>query len=249
MATGSASRSSSWRQRATAVCRSRRSERRSSPSTKAVPSLSSPSGARQRDDAVPVREPQAAGVGDAVERLDAGQRAQAEEVEYRGGVERLAAGEAEPDGLRCGLLFVAPTQRRARRPRPQPARRVGERLADGVVALAHAGEAGGEGHVGDREMGRLEQHARRLAALRPRQGQRTGPHFGGDEAVQLAGAVAQTAGQALDPLPVDDAVADQAHGPADDIGPGVPLGRAGRGVGPAAQAGAEAGLFAAAAVA
>ena len=197
----------------------------------------------ERHDAVPVGKPQAARVGGTVERLDAGECAQPEEVEHRGGVEGLAAGEAEPDGLRCGLLLVAPAQRRTRGARPQPTRRVGERLADGVVALAHAGEAGGEGHVGDGEIGRLEQDARRLAALRPCQGERTGAHLGGDEAVQLAGAVAETGGQALDALAVDDAVADQAHGPGDDIGPDVPLGRARRGVGSAAQAGAEAGLL------
>ena len=130
-----------------------------------------------------------------------------------------------------------------RRPRPQPARRVGEGLAHGVVALAHAGEAGGEGDVGDGEVGRLEQDARRLAALGPGQGERAGAHLGGDEAVELAGAVAEPAGQALDALAVDDAVADQPHGAGHDVGPDVPLGRARRGVGPAAQAGPEAGLL------
>jgi hypothetical protein len=181
-------------------------------------------GRSQCDDPVPVREPQAARVGGVVECLDARQRAQAEEVEHRGGVEGLPAGEPEPDGLRGWLALVAPAQRRARRPRPQPARRVCERLAHGVVALAHAGEAGGEGHVGDKEIGRLEQDARRLAALRPGEGERASAHLGRDEAVQLARAVAETAGQSFDALAVDDAVTDQPHGAGDDVGPDVPLG-------------------------
>ena len=74
---------------------------------------------------------------------------------------------------------------------PQPARRVGEDLAHRVVALAHAGEAGGEGDVGDGQVGRLEQDARRLAALRPRQGERSRADLRGDQTVQLARAVAE----------------------------------------------------------
>ena len=129
------------------------------------------------------------------------------------------------------------------RPRPQPAWRVSEDLADGLVALAHAGEAGGEGDLRDRQVRRLEQDACGLAALRPGQGQRTGADLGGDEAVELAGAVAETAGQTLDAFAVDDAVADEPHGPGHDVGPDVPLGRARGGVGPAAQAGPESGLL------
>ena len=113
----------------------------------------------------------------------------------------------------------------------------------GVVALAHAGEARGEGHVSDREVGCLEQDAGRLAALGPGQRQWPRADLGGDEPVQLAGAVAEAVGQALDALTVDDTVADEAHGPSDGVGPDVPFGRARRGVGPAAEAGAEPGLL------
>ena len=74
------------------------------------------------------------------------------------------------------------------------------------------------------QVGRLQQHAGRLAALGPGQGQRPGAHLGGDEAVELAGAVAEAAGQTLDALAVDDAVTDEAHGPRHDVGSHVPLG-------------------------
>ena len=71
MATGSASRSSSWRQRDTAVVRSRRSERWRSASTKAGPS--SPAiGRGEGDHGVPVRQAQAAPVGGTVTRFDPG---------------------------------------------------------------------------------------------------------------------------------------------------------------------------------
>ena len=63
-------------------------------------------------------------------------------------------------------------------PEAEAAGSVGKDLADGVVALAHAGEAGGEGDVRDREVGGLEEHACRLAALRPGQGERSRAHLG-----------------------------------------------------------------------
>ena len=191
-------------------------------------------GRAQRDDAVPMGQAQAARVRAPLELLDSGQGPQPEELEYRGRVEGPPAGEAESNGL-GGWFPAGPCSLcSARRPGAQPARSVGERLAHGVVALAHAGEARGEGHVSDREVGRLEQDAGRLAALGPGQRQWPGADLGGDEAVQLAGAVAEAVGQALDALAVDDAVADEAHGPCDGVGPDVPFGRARRGVGPAA---------------
>ena len=64
-----------------------------------VPALSVVRARAQRDDAVPVGEAQAARVGDPVERLDAGERAQAQEVQHRRRVEGPAAGETKGDGL------------------------------------------------------------------------------------------------------------------------------------------------------
>ena len=77
--------------------------------------------------------------------------------------------------------------------------------------------------MGHREIGGLEQHPRRLAALGPGQGQWPGAHFGGEETVELAGAVAEPAGQTFDAVAVDDAVANEPHGAGDDVGPDVPL--------------------------
>ena len=115
-----------------------------------------------------------------------------------------------------------------------------EDLAHGVVELAHAREAGGERDLGEREVGRLDQRARRLRALRAGERERPGPELCRDEAVELAHAVAEPRGEPGDALAIDDAVADQAHRARDDVGARVPLGRAGRGVRPAALAGPEA---------
>ena len=143
-------------------------------------------------------------------------------------------------------------RRRSRRPgdcvrpcgaRPQPGGRVGKDLAHRVVALAHAGEPGGEGDVCHREVGRLQQDARRLAALRPGECERPRTDLSGDEPVQLARAVGEASRQSLDALAVHDAVADEAHRACHDVGVDVPLRRTGGGVGAAAQAGAEAGLL------
>ena len=57
----------------------------------------------------------------------------------------------------------------------------------------------------------------------------------------MARGVADPAGQPVDTLAVDEAVGDQAHRPPGDVGGDVPLGAAGRRVGQAALAGAEAG--------
>ena len=49
--------------------------------------------------------------------------------------------------------------------------------------------------------------------------------------MDLALGVAQVAGQARDALSLNDTVGDEAHRPADQVAPDVPLGRAGRGAG------------------
>ena len=147
----------------------------------------------------------------------------------------------------------AATVGRPRPPRPGPRRRSdpaaqlgrGERedLADGVVALADAAEAGGEGDVGHREVGRLDQQPGRLRPLGAGQGQRPRSHLGHQQPVELALAVAEAGRQPAHPVAVDGAVGDQPHGPGHHVGSGVPLGRAGAGVGPAAHAGPEPGLL------
>ncbi len=82
-----------------------------------------------------------------------------------------------------------------------------------------------------------------MRALRAGQRQRAGPELGPQLPLDLADAVAQPAGQGRHAAAVHDPVGDQAHGPRDKVGPHVPFGRSGAGVGPAALAGPEARLL------
>ncbi len=129
---------------------------------------------------------------------------------------------------------------------PPPAhlgRGEGEHLADRVVELADAREPGREGDGREVEVGRLDQHTSGLGPLGPGDGQRPGAELGPHQPLELAHAVAEPAGQAVDALAVDDTVGDGPHGPGHDVGADVPLGRAGRRVGAAPTAGPEAGLL------
>ena len=126
---------------------------------------------------------------------------------------------------------------------PQRPRGPVEHRAHGVVELADAAEAGGEGDVGEGEVGGLHQGAGGLGPLGPGQGLGPGAHLGDEEALELAGAVAEAGGQAGHPLAVHHPVGDEPHGPGHHIGPGVPLRRSGRGIGPAPLARAEAGAL------
>ena len=113
--------------------------------------------------------------------------------------------------------------------------------AHGVVELADAGEPGRERDVAERQLGGLDEHPGRLGALRPRQRQRVRADLGLQQPLELAGGVADAGGQPGDALAVDGAVGDQPHRPGHDVAAHVPLRGTGRGVGPAALAGPEAG--------
>ena len=126
---------------------------------------------------------------------------------------------------------------------PQRRRRRGEHLADGVVELADAAEAGGERDRREVEVGGLDERAGGARPLGAGDGERAGAELVGHEAGEVALAVGQPAGQPADALAVDDAVDDEAHRPGDDVAADVPLRRAGRGVGPAPLAGPEAALL------
>ena len=187
--------------------------------------------------AVPCGQAQRAAVGArGGHLLDAGDGARREEREQLVDLDRRAVGQAQGD--RAGAGRVRPAA-----PLPQLARRQREHLAHRVVELAHAREAGRERDLGEAELGRLDQRARRLRALRAGERERPGAELRGDEPVELAHAVAEPRGEPGDALAVDDAVADQPHRARDDVGARVPLRRARRGVGPAALAGPEAGAL------
>ena len=104
-----------------------------------------------------------------------------------GPVERRAHGEAHRDRARaCSTVGARPAP-------PQLGRRAGEHLPDGVVELADAGEARREGHVGERQVGRLDQQAGGLGPLGPGQRDRAGADLGGQLAVHVPLAVAEAA--------------------------------------------------------
>ncbi len=134
----------------------------------------------------------------------------------------------EPARLSAG------TQRRRRR---------GEHVANGVVELAHAAEAGGEGDVRERHGGRLDEQTGRLRALHPGERERTGTEFVGEEPVQVTFAVAEPTGESGNTVALDGTVGDEAHRPADEVLTGVPLGRSRRGIGPTSLAGPEPSLL------
>ena len=82
----------------------------------------------------------------------------------------------EPDRDGTGRRATSP----ARRARRQVGRRRREHLANRVVELAHAPEPGRERDVGERQLGRLDEHARGLRALGAGQRERTGADLGGE---------------------------------------------------------------------
>ena len=90
-------------------------------------------------------------------------------------------------------------------------------------------------------VGRLDQDPGGLGATGPGQRERTGAELGGEQPVEVPRGVADPGGEALDAVALDDAVGDQPHRAAGDVGRDVPVRGAGRGVGQAAPAGPEAG--------
>jgi len=192
----------------------------------------------EADDAVSVRQPQGATVGAVAPLLHAGDGRGGEVPEQVVGAQRAA--EGEPDADRALYRWYLPD--RAAAPSascPQLARCQGEHLADGVVELADAREAGGAGDVDHGQGGGLDQQPGGLCACGPRQRQRAGTELGAQLPLELTAAVAEPRGQPGDALAVDDPVGDQSHRPRGQVGALVPLGGARGRVGPAPLAGSE----------
>jgi hypothetical protein len=188
------------------------------------------------DDGGTVRQVEHAGERRSVPLLQAGDGVRAEEQQHL--VRRVRRAGRQAQGEPAGGAVAGCPFRAA-----QAAGGRGEDLAHGVVELPDAGEAGGEGDVGHRQVGGLDQQPRRLRAPRPGQGQRADSEFAHEQPVQLALRVAQAGGQARDAGALDLAVRDEPHGAGDDVGPHVPLGGPRNGVRPAPAAGAEAGVL------
>jgi hypothetical protein len=169
------------------------------------------------------------------------QRADGEVAQQAGGVERAAVRQPQHERARRRGHRPAPAPPRGLR--PQLRRRHAVHGAHGVVELPHAGEPGGERDVGHPERGRLDQQPRRVGAVRPGQGERPRAQLRGQHAREVPVGVAQPPGQPRHALALDDAVGDQPHRAGGQVGPGVPVGRAGDGVGQAAPARPEPALL------
>ena len=101
--------------------------------------------------------------------------------------------------------------------------RGGVDLADGLVELPDAGEAGGERHVAEGHGRGLHEHPRGLRPAGPGQGERPGPELGDEQPVEVPRGVADPVREPLDPVALDDPVGDQPHRPAGDVGCDVPV--------------------------
>lgn len=100
-------------------------------------------------------------------------------------------------------------------------------VSEGVVELTDAGESRGEGDLAHRQRRGFDEGPGRAHPFGPGQRQRSGAELLVHEARQLSGTVAEFRGQGLDSPAVDDAFADEAHGPGDDITACVPFGEFG----------------------
>ena len=114
-----------------------------------------------------------------------------------------------------------------RRPRPQAGRGGFKDLTHGVVELADAGKPSGKCDIAERQVGGFDQYSGGLCTLRASQRKWTGADLGLQEALELAGGVADPGRQPGDTDPVDLAVGDEPHGPRHDVTTGIPFRRAG----------------------
>jgi hypothetical protein len=157
-----------------------------------------------------------------------------EVVQVVGG-ERLAYGDARADG--AGDPADALTGRLG----AQVGRAGGVDLTHGVVELPDAGEARCEGHVGEGQVGGLDQHPGGLGATGAGERQRAGAVLLRDHPVELPRRVAQGLGETVDSLALHDAIGDEPHRTGGDVGGDIPLRRPRGRVGQAPAAGPVAG--------
>jgi len=88
---------------------------------------------------------------------------------------------------------------------------------DRVIERADAGESGREGDLTHGQGTRLNENPCRLGSLGSSQGKRTGPDLCGELTLDLANAVAQSAGQSGHSLTINDTIRDEPHGPRDQV--------------------------------
>jgi hypothetical protein len=116
-------------------------------------------------------------------------------------------------------------------------------LLEGLVEAPHAAEAGGQGHLAHRKVGLVDQLLGQQHPPGLGHADRRGAQVLQEQPPQLPPADAHAFGQALDISVVERAGLDQGQGARDGVGRAVPGAQLRRGLGPAAQAGAIAGLL------
>jgi hypothetical protein len=100
---------------------------------------------------------------------------------------------------------------------PQHARRHPEDVPAGAVQLADASEARCEGDLQNGEVGVVEQAAGEVSPRRPCQAVRRHPDVGPEEPAQVAGGHTQAHAELRLRSPVERAVEDEPHRPADEL--------------------------------
>ena len=160
-----------------------------------------------------------------------------EPVEEAPAVEGLSGGEPEFDGavlfdravlLDCAVVAVSSTSGPAG---TELCRGAVEDLADRVVELADRVEAGGEGDLGEGEVGRFDEGSGGASPSGPGEGEGAGPDLGVEESMEVAGAHVEIGGKSGDAESVDRSVVDRSNRSGDEVVAPVPLGRTGGGVG------------------
>ena len=172
--------------------------------------------------------------------LHPGHGPQLQEVKQCRAVERIPAGELErePRAVGAGL---ATSRGRAAQLRAQRGRRHAVGLHERRVELADAGEPARERDLGDRHRGLREQSLRGLHPHAPGQCERPGAKLGHQQAAQVPLGDREPVCQPVHPVLVHVPVRDQADRAPGQVGPDVPLRRAGAGLRAAAAARTEPG--------
>src|SRR5262249_35177110 len=153
-------------------------------------------------------------------------------------VVRRAVGQAQAEAVGIARADLRPADPR---PAPQLGRRARERALDVAVEAPAAAEAGHERHLAAVERGLVEELLREVDAAGEGDGERRRARVREEEPPEVARGDAEAAGQALHAVVVEGALSDEAQGAGDDARRAEPRGRAGRRLGPTAQAGTEPG--------
>ena len=169
--------------------------------------------------------------------LDPRDRAPAQEVQHRRPIVRRVIAQQQRD------LAARPGRHVFGARAPQCARRAAEQRLKRLVEAADAAEAGGEGDLGHRQLGLVDELLGQQHAAGLRDGDRRGAEMLLEQPPQMALADAEPLGESIERRLVERAELDQRQRARHGVGGAAPGAEIGRGLGPAAQAGAEAGFL------